>query len=249
MIRDTLKDKAYYDDYIKFSEETIADYIEDITNNGSLSIEVKMNISAGLVFEMLSLMHQRYSRGDNLLKLKANLVETLEFRQWQKKYADALPLKEQKFRIRKEEMRNDFLEKWLEWLAFSYCLNMGQDYYQQVIHLLGNQSQDALFDAIAIKMGDTFRNVTENLISKKRFNKLHSVILASENDRPTLMMNYLNAWYKLIGSPDFHLMDTDAYDGYWCWEAALVTKLYNIDDTIYLNHTYYPKDLVHWNGE
>ncbi|MCG9758955.1 DUF1911 domain-containing protein [Pseudoalteromonas sp. Isolate6] len=58
--------------------------------------------------------------------------------------------------------------------------------------------------------------------------------------------DYLDAWYVLEGSPDYHLMATDAYIGYWCWEIALVVTVFNIDDSSFINHPYYPKDLVHW---
>ena len=170
----------------------------------------------------------------------------LEYRSWQKNYADALPLKEKKCRIGKEEIGEDYLENWFKWLAFAYCLNMGQKYYQQTLDLMGNQGLDALFDSVAIKMGDTERDISDKLIFKKRFKKLYSVIEASPEQRPKLMLTYLDAWYKLYGSPDSHLLDNDAYSGYWCWESALVVKLYDIDDSSFIDHEYYPKDLVHW---
>ena len=78
------------------------------------------------------------------------------------------------------------------------------------------------------------------------FSKLYKVIESEPEQRPNLVKAYLEAWYKLEGSPDYHLMDTDAYIGYWCWEAALVVKLYDIDDSSFIDHEYYPKDLVHW---
>ncbi|MDC5260008.1 DUF1911 domain-containing protein, partial [Acinetobacter baumannii] len=34
------------------------------------------------------------------------------------------------------------------------------------------------------------------------------------------------------------------YFGYWSWEAAAVTWLLDIDDALYRDHEFYPKDLV-----
>ncbi|GAA0824224.1 hypothetical protein GCM10009111_34830 [Colwellia asteriadis] len=248
MLRDTIKDKAYFDETIEFSIETIGEYVDDLKNDESLSTEVKMNFSFGIVEYLVSLMHERYSRGDNLIELKPHLLSALEYRQWQKDYADALPENEQVERIDWEELHEDDMRRTLVWFAFAYCLDMGQDYYQQVLDLIANQGQDGLLDNIAVAMGDKNREVAQSTLFKKRFGKLYDVVIAEPSKRPALVKAYLDAWYKAEGSPGYHLMDTDAYIGYWCWGAALVVKLYNIDDSSFIDHEYYPKDLVHWQG-
>ncbi|MBB1282704.1 PoNe immunity protein domain-containing protein [Pseudoalteromonas sp. SR41-1] len=248
MLRDKLKSKAYFDEQVEFSLETIEDYLNDVKHNNEFSAEVKMKLSFGLVDYVVRLLHERYSRGDNLTELKPHLLEALEYRQWQKNYADSLPANEQKDRIGWEEIRTDYLENWLDWLAFAYCLDMGDRYYAQALKLIANQGLDVLFDSIALKMGDVKRPISDKLLFKKRFTKLYDVIIAEPDQQSSLMKAYLDAWYELIDSPDYHLMDTDAYIGYWSWEAALVVKLYNIDDSSFIDHPYYPKDLVHFKG-
>ena len=174
----------------------------------------------------------------------------LSYRIQQKQCADALPLKEQKQRIGWEKIRKDHMRNlFLKWLSFAYCFDMGEVYYKQVLDLIANQGQDALLDEISVKLGDVERPVSESLLYKTRFNKLYKVIQAGPDKRPKLMLAYLDAWYKLEGSPENHLMDNDSYRGYWSWEAALVTKLYGIDDSLFIDHEYYPKDLVHWSEQ
>ncbi|WP_024609553.1 PoNe immunity protein domain-containing protein [Pseudoalteromonas sp. TB64] len=246
MLRDKLRDKDYFDENIEFSIETIEEYIDDLKTDQSLTTESKMKFAFGIVSYLVSLMHERYSRGDNLLEFKVHLDMALEYRQWQKHYADALPENEQVERIQWEELHEDDMRRTLIWLAFAYCLDMGQAYYQQVLELIANQGQDGLLDNIAVAMGDTTREVAQSTLFKKRFGKLYKVVEGSPEQRPALVKAYLDAWYKAEGSPDYHLMDTDAYIGYWCWGAALVVKLYNIDDSSFIDHEYYPKDLVHW---
>lgn len=246
MLRDTLKDKTYYDERIAFKKECIEEDVEEIKFDNTDSIEVKMKGAFRLVSDSMYLLHQKYSRGDELSSLKPDLLKTLEYRQWQKQYADALPESEQVERIAWEEIREDYLEDFLKWLSFAYCLNMGKEYYLSVLALIANQGIDSLLDKIAVKMGDIERDISKELLFKKRFSKLYDVIESQPEQRPKLLATYLDAWYKLEGSPDYHLMDTDAYIGYWCWEAALVVKLYGIDDSSFINHEYYPKDLVHW---
>jgi hypothetical protein len=246
MLRDTLKNKAYYDEYVKFQESIILKKIKKLETTDKFTDEVKMNNAFRLVDDVTELLHQKYSRGDDLSELKPHLLEALEYRNWQKDYADALPDNEQVARIGKEELYEDDMRRTLIWLAFASCLDMGKDYYLKVLELIANQGQDGLLDNIAVAMGDTAREVATTTVFKKRFGKLYNIVVAEPAQRPALVNTYLNAWYKAEGSPDYHLMDTDAYIGYWCWGAALVTKLYNIDDSSFIDHEYYPKDLVHW---
>jgi len=245
MLRDKLRDTSYYDEYVTYSTNRINKKVKKVKSTDGITDVVRMKGSFRLVSDSIELLHQKYSRGDNLAEFKPLLNNTLEYRQWQKDYADALPENEQVARIGWEEIREDYLENFLKWLSFAYCLDMGQDYYQKMLHLIANQGQDALLDNIAVAMGDTNREIAESILFKKRFGKLYKVVEGSPEQRPALVKAYLDAWYKLYGSPDLHLMDTDTYKGYWCWEAALVVKLYNIDDSSFIDHDYYPKDLVH----
>ncbi|QBG34930.1 PoNe immunity protein domain-containing protein [Litorilituus sediminis] len=245
MLRDILKNKAYYNDQVDFLTDTIKKRIKKIEKL-QVTDEVKMKASFRVTDYTIELLHQKYSRGDDLAELKPHLLEALEYRQWQKDYADALPDNEQAARIDWEELHEDDMRRTLIWLAFAYCLDMGQAYYLKVLELIANQGQDALLDNIAVAMGDTDRDIADTTLFKKRFGKLLKVIEAEPSQRPAAVKAYLDAWYKAEGSPDYHLMDTDAYIGYWCWGAALVVKLYNIDDSSFIDHEYYPKDLVHW---
>ena len=246
MLRDKLRDTSYYDEQMNFIDNAIKKRINKLKTVDKFTDEVKMKQSFRIVDYSIELLHQKYSRGDDLAEFKPLLNKVIEYRQWQKDYADALPENEQVERIDWEELYEDDMRRTLIWLAFAYCLNMGQEYYQQVLELIANQGQDGLLDNIAVAMGDTTREVAQSTLFKKRFGKLYKVVLADPEQRPSLVKEYLNAWYKAEGSPDYHLMDTDAYIGYWCWGAALVVKLYNIDDSSFIDHEYYPKDLVHW---
>jgi len=60
---------------------------------------------------------------------------------------------------------------------------------------------------------------------------------------------FLDGWYKQLDDCYWHGTHKDKpghsyYFGYWAFEAALVTYLWNIDDTLYRDHLHYPKDLV-----
>ena len=249
MLRDTMKNKIYFDDKINFNKESTGELKAKIANQDNATF-MRLKVAFRFVETSLIILHECYARGDNLNELKPLLNEILSVRQQQKMFGDLLPLKEQKRRVGWEEIRQDYMRNtFLKWLAFAYCLDMGEVYYKQVLDLIANQGQDALLDEIAVQLGDTERPISDKLLYKTRFNKLYKVIQAAPDKRPKLMMAYLDAWYKLEGSPENHLMDNNSYRGYWSWEAALVTKLYGIEDSLFIDHEYYPKDLVHWSEQ
>jgi len=249
LLRDTIKNLTYFNESVDYTVKSINKGVARLGEE-SRPASQKLEVAYRCIESTMILIHQRYSRGDEISDLKVQLEALLSYRLQQKQWADALPLKEQKQRIGWEEIRKDHMgDLFLKWLSFAYCLDMGEVYYKQVLDLIANQGRDALLDDIAVQLGDTERPVSESLLYKTRFNKLYKVIQAAPDKRPKLMLAYLNAWYKLEGSPQYHVMDNDSYDGYWSWEAALVTKLYGIDDSLFIDHEYYPKDLVHWSEQ
>ena len=83
------------------------------------------------------------------------------------------------------------------------------------------------------------------------YRKLIKVFDANAEKRPTMMLQYLEDWYDASRREPYHDQHPQAdinegfsFFGYWSWEAAAVTWLLNIDDTIYRDHEFYPKDLV-----
>ena len=83
------------------------------------------------------------------------------------------------------------------------------------------------------------------------YRKLIKVFNTAPEQRPALMLQYLDSWYEASRREPYHDQhpQTDIrsgrnYYGYWSWEVAAVTWLLGIDDTLYREHEFYPKDLV-----
>lgn len=83
------------------------------------------------------------------------------------------------------------------------------------------------------------------------YRKLIKVFDADAEKRPELMLQYLEDWYEASRREPYHdqhpqpdIRSGISYYGYWSWEAAAVTWLLKIDDTLYSEHQFYPKDLV-----
>ena len=83
------------------------------------------------------------------------------------------------------------------------------------------------------------------------YRKLIKVFNASPEQRPALMLQYLEDWYEASRREPYYdqhpqpdIRSGVSYYGYWSWEAAAVTVILRIDDSSYRDKPYYPKDLV-----
>ncbi|GEK49262.1 DUF1911 domain-containing protein [Halomonas pacifica] len=248
MIRDPLKPKDYFDARISFKLECLAEDMEDLAAPEHLDLPARMKVAYGVVDQTLSLLTIRYSRGDEITGMCDEVEQLLTYRKRQKEFADALPDVEQPDRVMWENLTQDSYEQYMQWLAFAAGVGMDQRYFQETLALMDNAGLDALFDRICVQFGDINRPVADTLLYKKHYAPLLKVLDAEPAERPALMKAFLDNWYdnrKGLPGYNLHLCSPDGYYGYWCFEAALVVKLFDIDDSTFRDHRYYPAALVH----
>ncbi|QIM16613.1 DUF1911 domain-containing protein [Leucobacter insecticola] len=83
------------------------------------------------------------------------------------------------------------------------------------------------------------------------YGRLLKVIQAAPEKRPKLMADFVKHWYNGCRKAQWwgdHLSGPRrgkpvVYSGYWCFEAAAVTQLLGIDDSLYRDNEYYPRDI------
>ncbi|PJG57563.1 PoNi-like cognate immunity protein [Aeromonas cavernicola] len=71
--------------------------------------------------------------------------------------------------------------------------------------------------------------------------------IPTKTERQASIKHYLKGWYKGCKECywyDRHKAKHAIFFGYWAFEAALMTVLYDLDDSSYRDMRYYPKDLV-----
>ena len=149
---------------------------------------------------------------------------------------------------------------WLTGLALA--LDISENLWQRLVVLMGNEGQDALLDQV-IASRQKNRKIGEHLCFPKAYKNLYQVTQASQEKQPVLLHQYLQEWLpslenagskrfpKDFRTPYWWAMCIDetrglegGYFGCWCIEAAAVVKAFKIDDTLCLDHPYYPGDLI-----
>jgi hypothetical protein len=248
MLRDKLKDNKYYDDAIQHSNEFIAEEIEYL-NDDSVRPLSAMKTNTGLCSDLIEKLVYCYSRGDVLSNLKKDLIGILKHKKMQLYYAELLPKEESKNRVEWEKLSFTNYKGTLTWLAFAVSTGANPDYFKNLFELVDNKGLDALFDRIAVKLGDTARPVATNVLYAKPYQLLLDAVDAEGNQQATLMNKFMDVWYPACVKNGFYethnITNNFGYSGYWCFEAALVTLVFKLDDSGYRNHKYYPAALVH----
>ncbi|MBB3142756.1 PoNe immunity protein domain-containing protein [Halomonas organivorans] len=201
-----------------------------------------------LFSKVINLMVARYSRGDDLASLRDGLPDLLEQREALLHYLDALPEENQEYRIQYERLSQSRYIHYCRWLTFAACLGADQAHIDRALALIDNAGVDALFDRIAIALGDRERPVADGLLYPKPYAPLFEALDASPAQQGQLIKTFLDGYAKTVKSWGIGIMSKGTgpyHPGDWCFEAALVVKLFDIDDSDFRDHPLYPAALVH----
>ncbi|WP_080424890.1 PoNe immunity protein domain-containing protein [Burkholderia ubonensis] len=247
MLRDRRKASEYFDRWIEFDAVQMRE-TQVRLDSGAIFLPYGRVIAAYQQFDgILRRVIMRYSRGDDLADLREDMVLLLAAREQILKFCDALPPEEQPARVIYERLSFDSYIDWFWWLSLAVCLGMERAHVHQVLGLIGNVGQDALIDRLAVQLGEE-RIVGGKLKFPAQYGSLLQALDAcSQEQQEKFVKTFLDGWYEGSSQAAWyenHHGEDAGYFGYWCFEAALVVKLFGIDDASFCDNPYYPADLV-----
>lgn len=242
-MRDMVQTREYFDKGIAFKQMCIdedKDTVNDIKSHEGRAGQVHDLLHIGV-----NLCRQRYSRGD---ELKAMNPSVTQMGMMFKLKAQTMPTLTELTAAEKEMWTNLRLSELFDFfwcLSFVVGLRYSQNDILAVLDWIGHAGEDGLLDRIAVLLGDKDRPVMAHSKFEPEFESLIEVIDAPAEHRATLLTKYVTTWYKRMKRASWHNTHKgEAYCGYWCFEAALVAMLLNIDDSAIADHIHYPVDLV-----
>lgn len=249
MPRDTLKNEEYFNKWISYDRERMQQKQARLDAGGIPLPYGKVTAAADLWNKALGIVVMGYSRGDKVTDLSSDVNNLLAMREQLQAMCHALPADQQQKRFQFEKLSFDNYLDFLWWLSLAFCTGMEATYIERALALIDNANQDALLDRIAVKLGDSQRKLSNDLLFPKQYDLLLRALDAAPKEQPGLIKKFLDGWYKgnksLAAWYDTHKGEDTGYVGYWCFEAALVVKLFGIEDSSFRAHKHYPADLVH----
>jgi hypothetical protein len=138
-------------------------------------------------------------------------------------------------------------------VSIALCLETGDALLERIVELVGNEGVDGLYERLlATRIAG--RRGSATLVYPKPYAILEAAIDEPDKaDRDRQMLRFLKAWYPGMRKAYWHDChkgkDGGGYFGYWCFEAAGVTRAFGLDDTAWREDPYYPKDLAAYRRE
>lgn len=143
-------------------------------------------------------------------------------------------------------------------ISLALLLDIEESLWQRLLVLVGGEQEDKLLDMI-IASRQKERKIGDKLLHKKPYGRLLKAIESSKEKQPELLLEFVNNWYDELyrkkedenpwwymkGVSMEKILEMGNYFGYWCVESAICTKVFNLDDSLCLKHSHYPKAFLH----
>ncbi|MBC8753923.1 DUF1911 domain-containing protein [Kordia sp. YSTF-M3] len=258
MVRDIIKDKKYFDESIQKREDLIQKNINRIEQNTVAEDRINSVIEFRIGLYKNNLI-ARYSRGDkmNSQEVISNYINAIELmdkiwspKAWNmmfnKSKQEIIPLQQYTF--------SGFLD-FSRMLSFGVLLDIPKEYILKLIKFIdGDEVKDYLLEFFIRYLIPERKIITEESYSEffnvnERYGILKEIILEQDKVKAEQKLKYFleNKWYSSFkGTPLFnqHNNPHNTYVGYWCFQAAAITKIMKLDDSSYRDNQYFPKDII-----
>lgn len=245
MLRDKLFDIAYFSRWIDFEQKEAIDIrktsLKDLPKHDGRVLR-----ATSLVTSAVQIAVMRYGRGDAIAEIRDSILQIKELLELKHSILASVQLEED---VRQMYERLDLgrLYESLALLAFMVSLRFSVQDTLRALDLIGHAGEDALLDHIALIFAGDSRPVVAQSKFPKIYGLLVEIIESPADQRASKLKKYVEGWYKRMKPiywHDSHEGAEGAYFGYWCFEAALVAMLFDIDDSGISAHPHYPADLV-----
>lgn len=260
MIRDCLKSKEWFDEWISYEEAAIQRFL-DAEKKPSGNPQYRPQFVYEIGTKYANLLIQKYSRGDATSELAQYIPSLLSAWERSEGIGKSVWTEQQQYTRHAWKVNLDHYIRcfWLVGLAFA--LEIPEDQWQRLLLLIGNEGEDALLDRV-IASRQPGRRIGEQLCHPKPYQRLLDAVLAAPDKQAELLRTFVDKWYVELDRPatknmpavyakpffyDYHKLE-GGYFGYWCIEAVAAVKAFGMDDSLCLGHPNYPGDLLRPDG-
>lgn len=233
MVRDLLKDKNYFNEYIAEEEQRINKFELKLRNNEVREDRV-LNVKKKVYDLKFQILIAKFSMGKPVKSLIGDyslIVGDMKELWDPGRYEDML---------------------WM--LSIGVMLEIEDDSFNVLVNLVENSDlNDFLYNYIIQSRKENVKYQNSPLLIEEPFNSLINVIKAADEGKAIdYMKEYLlEKWYvghEDMGWYECHKHPEKLYFGYWSFESGAIVKILGLDDSVLKDIPYYPYDMVHFKG-
>ncbi|KZE38937.1 hypothetical protein AV656_08540 [Bhargavaea cecembensis] len=235
MIRDPLKDKAYFGQYIKDENETIEAFkelLDIVISQRGLDDEGVRDGFKSLNFFHFNKLNAMYSGGTDLREIRDFIPVVIDW-------------------MEKGWTGGHYIQMlWI--LSISFMLEIDDDQFERIVKLVRRyRMEDVLIDFLLTSRNSAPQKSDSPLLHEDPYRKLIDLIHLNDPEQQSQKLKeYLELhWYdghKDTGWYDSHTNPDAIYSGYWSFESGAIVKILGLDDSSLKNVPYYPYDMVHF---
>ncbi len=243
-MRDSYRDGAYYNDLVEVRQELAEKdldpkHIEYMSGFEEICKCVLPSNSAQM---LLGAVLASYSRGDSRVKIREKFAA----------YCKVLLMSEACFvDFGERDSANDInlidASVAFPTIAFASAFLDSKEQIGKLAQCIP-PGYDTLVDRVMAQY-QPGRPVHDKLRKKSVHGPLLKLLDAPPDKQPALIHKYLDNWETYLQRdnrwPSHH---RPTFDGYWCYEAAAIVCAFDIDDSEFIDHQYYPTDLMNWRN-
>lgn len=266
MIRSTLGNIGYWNEWVEYSLGRICEMLEKIkepSGNPSYRPQYVFEISQESYEQIL----RRYSRGDAIHELAQYFPLLLDTWEESERLGKDIWTEQQQYTRHAWAVNLDhyIVCFWLVGLALT--LEIPDAQWQRLLTLIGNEGEDELLDRV-IASRQSGRKIGTKICHPKPYQRLLDAINAPPDKQSQMLFTFVDKWYKELNRPPkkglseqtamydrpywYKYGDSNfeggAYFGRWCVEAVAAAKAFGLDDSQCLGHEHYPGDLLRPDG-
>ncbi|RKE99040.1 PoNe immunity protein domain-containing protein [Ichthyenterobacterium magnum] len=254
-MRDTNKSEEYFKQKITDQYQRNNSRLEKINNN-QIKKERVSHVLHNLSLKYLSIVKWKYLAGYDMFSkdVISDLERVYTIKQNVRKEIDLNTLKWKEngtFKKTKQYLKPSFYQ-FLDILSLGFLLDLSESYFLKLVNVIDEDGvKDYLLELIIKAKISNRKILTKDTFSKGEhpLQKLIDIVkMENKEEAQRYLKHFLEKyWYKslkgLKGHND-HNKENGNYEGYWCFVAAAIVKIKQLDDSSFRDNKYYPKDLV-----
>jgi len=237
-----------FDDNIETFEMVSEDISQPSEVLSSIPISNLMEATRERAWQVADHLQNCYSAGHDLSPLRANFPSYVEYWEDYAKYSEQFKNSPDAayVTVGHVALAGDDYHYALVMVSFGILLGWQSLLHRLVPILDFRNDRDGLLEHLIDEVADNRGPKPDECLRHLPYFKTLKIIKADPKNRPAMMAEYLEDWYLASRREpyfDSHKRKT-SFKGYWSWEAAAITVLLDIDDSIFREAQFYPRDLV-----